>query len=62
LAAYIRRFRERHGLSQAELARHLTAGQKNEVFVYTIQRWEYDHRALPPYLKLVLGDIARQLG
>jgi len=61
-ASHVRRFRERHGLTQPEFAGLLTAGQENEVFVSTIQRWEYGTRKPPPYLRLALRDIARKLG
>ena len=60
-ASYIRRFRERHGLTQEQLAELLTTGQENEVFVSTIQRWEYGTRTPPPYLKRAFRDIAREL-
>jgi transcriptional regulator with XRE-family HTH domain len=59
--SYIRRFRERHGLTQPDLANLLTAGQENDVFVSTIQRWEYGDRKPPPYLKLALAQIAAKL-
>jgi transcriptional regulator with XRE-family HTH domain len=61
-ASYVLRFRERHGLTQAALAELLTTGEENEVFVSTIQRWEYGDRIPPPYLKRALRDIARELG
>jgi transcriptional regulator with XRE-family HTH domain len=60
-ASYVRRFRDRHGLTQEQLAELLTAGQENEVYASTIQRWEYGHRTPPPYLKLALRDVAREL-
>jgi len=60
-ASYVRRFRERHGLTQERLAELLTTGQENEVFVSTIQRWEYGDQTPPPYLKRALKDIAREL-
>ena len=60
-ASYVRRFRDRHGLTQEQLAELLTAGQANEVFVSTIQRWEYGHRTPPPYLKLALVHLAAKL-
>jgi len=60
-ASYVRRFRERHGLTQVALAELLTAGQENDVFVSTIQRWEYGDRTPPPYLKLALAYIATKL-
>ena len=59
--AHIRRFRERHSLTQTQLAEHLTAGQENEVYVSTVQRWEYGDRKPPPYLKLALAQIAAKL-
>ena len=59
--SYVRRFRERHGLSQEKLAELLTAGQDNEVYASTVQRWEYGHRKPPPYLKLALAHIATKL-
>jgi len=59
--SYIRRFRERHGLTQKQLADLLTSGQETPVRESTIQRWEYGDRTPPPYLKLALRDIARQL-
>lgn len=60
-ASYVRRFRERHRLTQPELAELLTAGQEEEVFVSTIQRWEYGTRKPPPYLKLALAYLAAKL-
>jgi transcriptional regulator with XRE-family HTH domain len=60
-ASYVRRFRERHRLTQEQLAELLTTGQENEVFVSTIQRWEYGDGMPPPYLKRALRDIAREL-
>ena len=60
-ASYVRRFRERHGLTQEQLAELLTTGQENEVYVSTIQRWEYGQRRPPPYLKLALERIAEKI-
>jgi transcriptional regulator with XRE-family HTH domain len=60
-ASYVRRFRERHGLTQEQLAELLTTGQENEVYASTIQRWEYGTRTPPPYLKRALRDIAREV-
>jgi transcriptional regulator with XRE-family HTH domain len=60
-ASYVRRFRERHHLTQAALAELLTAGQTTPVRESTIQRWEYGDRTPPPYLKLALAFIATKL-
>jgi hypothetical protein len=45
----------------ARLAELLTAGQETPVRESTVQRWEYGRRTPPPYLKLALRDIARQI-
>jgi transcriptional regulator with XRE-family HTH domain len=60
-ASYVRRFRERHGLTQKELADLLTSGQETPVRESTVQRWEYGVPIPPPYLKRALRDIAREL-
>jgi transcriptional regulator with XRE-family HTH domain len=60
-AYYVRRFRERHGLTQKQLADLLTSGQETRVRESTVQRWEYGDRKPPPYLKRALRDLAREL-
>lgn len=53
--AELQKWRERHGMTQAELARALG------VDVVTIGRWERGERVPPPYLYLALREIARDL-
>jgi transcriptional regulator with XRE-family HTH domain len=59
--AHIKRFRQRHSLTQKQLAELLTSGQKPPVRESTIQRWEYGTRTPPPDLKRALQDLAREL-
>jgi transcriptional regulator with XRE-family HTH domain len=60
-ASYVRRFRERHGLTQVRLAELLSSGQHPPIGETTIQRWEAGERTPPPYLKRALRDVAREL-
>jgi DNA-binding transcriptional regulator YiaG len=48
-------FRERHGLSQSQLAALL------DVSVRTLQDWEQGRGAPAVYLKRALNDVAREL-
>ena len=52
---YVKRFRERHGLSQVQLAGKLPVDET------TVQRWEAGERNPAPYLKRALRDLAREL-
>jgi transcriptional regulator with XRE-family HTH domain len=51
--AELKKWRERHGLTQAELARALG------VDVVTVSRWERGDRTPAPYLYLALREVAR---
>ncbi len=53
--AYVRTFRERHALSQVQLAGKLKVDET------TVQRWEAGERMPAPYLKRALRDLAREL-
>lgn len=52
---YVKRFRERHTLSQVQLADKLRVDET------TVQRWEAGERSPAPYLKRALRDLAREL-
>jgi len=52
---YVKRFRERHSLSQVQLADKLRVDET------TVQRWEAGERNPAPYLKRALRDLAREL-
>jgi DNA-binding transcriptional regulator YiaG len=54
--AYLRGFRSRHGLTQAQLALLL-----NDIPVRTVEGWEQAEFTPPPYLKRALRDIACEL-
>jgi DNA-binding transcriptional regulator YiaG len=55
LAAAVREFRQRHGLSASAFGRLLPA---DRVSVY---RWESGARTPPPYLIRALRDLEREL-
>jgi DNA-binding transcriptional regulator YiaG len=52
---YIKRFKERHSLTQKELADLLPAGLR------TVEDWERGERTPPDLLKRALRDLERQL-
>ena len=52
---YVKKFRERHTLSQFQLASKLRVDET------TVQRWEAGERNPAPYLKRALRDLAREL-
>jgi DNA-binding transcriptional regulator YiaG len=51
----VKHFRERHELSQVQLA------DKLKVDETTVQRWEVGERNPAPYLKRALRDLATEL-
>jgi transcriptional regulator with XRE-family HTH domain len=53
-AADLKAWRDRHGMSQIELAKLLG------MHVVTIARWETDARAIPALLPLALRTIERE--
>ncbi len=53
--AYIRRFRERHGLTQKRLSEALG------IPVRAVEGWEQAEFKPPPYLELALAQIAAKL-
>ena len=52
---YVKRFRERHALSQVQLAGKLKVEET------TVQRWEAGERTPAPDRKRALRDLAREL-
>ena len=51
----LKEWRNKHGLTQAQLAKHLGVAWA------TVARWEIDVRKIPPYLHLALTTIANNL-
>lgn len=51
----LRNWREKHNLTQLELAQHLNVKRE------TVTRWEIGMRKIPPFLFLALDSVARNL-
>lgn len=54
-------FRERHGITQVELANLLNLPNPRRGGQVTVARWESGQRAPAPYLPLALREVERRL-